>query len=300
MNIPLEKIQWVEFPEHPISLSKNLKVELFDIHSLGLKQSKEPPYHFNHPLYCKLILEKVLQFNAVVLPRFLAYQCDLMARPYSWLINLELLLEHNVDLLIELNLGLPLNNSLNIVNEKRETYEKVPPFYRAIDFGNGHPYRFDSVKLQLEELDNYWEKKIFLLRMKTDYLQYRYSYDGMNFGEQIDLELEALEKRQQSWEEPTYFSNMIWNGQINQLVDIFFQCLQIKDSEGHPLLEASNERLVKFIENTFCKKNGDRFSTATIRTILKSTRHDKRPKGPKKIEVRHLLKSPQKGKKKSP
>jgi len=195
MQIPLEKIQWIEFYEHPISLSKDSKGELFEIHSIGFNSSKKQSHHFNHPLYCKLLLEKVLQFNVRVLYHFLEHQCNLMTRPYVWLAYLNLLLQKNIDLLIELNLGFPLNDSLHVVNEKKTEHKKVPRFYLEVNFMGEHPYCFESVKLQLDKIENYREKKIFLLRMKTDYLQNQFSYDGMDFGEQIDLELDALEKK---------------------------------------------------------------------------------------------------------
>ena len=78
MQLPLKKIQWVEFHEHPISHLKNVKVELFEIYSQGFKQSKEQQDYFNHPLYCKLLLERVLNLNSVLLTRFLNFQCELL------------------------------------------------------------------------------------------------------------------------------------------------------------------------------------------------------------------------------
>jgi hypothetical protein len=37
MQLPLKRIQWVEFREHLISQSENVKVELFEIYSKGLE-----------------------------------------------------------------------------------------------------------------------------------------------------------------------------------------------------------------------------------------------------------------------
>ncbi|MFK8009934.1 MAG: hypothetical protein AB8H03_26510, partial [Saprospiraceae bacterium] len=195
MQLPLKRIQWVEFHEHPISHPKNVKVELFEIYSKGLEPSKEQQEIFNHPLYCKLLLEKVLNLNSVLLTRFLDYQCNLLTRPYSWLTSLDMLLEYNVDLLIEINLGKQLNSAMNQVNEKRTEYQQVPRFYRENDFGNDNPYRFELVKLELDKLSTYSKKKSFLLRIKTDYLQNQFNYDkedGVDFDVQIDLELDYL------------------------------------------------------------------------------------------------------------
>ena len=298
MQIPLKKIQWVEFHEHPISHPKNVKVELFEICSNGLQQSEEQQQNFNHPLYCKLLLEKVLMLNSVLLSRFLDFQCDLLKRPYSWLTSLDMLLEYNVDVLIETNKGKRLNDALNVVNEKRTQYQQVPHLYQDNDFGNDNPYRFDLIKIELAKKKSIQEKKIYLLRMKTDYLQNEYSYnkeDGIGLITQIELELDFLKQLEELKSDSSFQSNIIWNGQVNQLVDMFFQCLQLKLENGLPLMETSNEQLVQTIQNTFYKKDGTRFSASTIRTILKPTRYDKRPKGHKKIDVKKILKKSPKG-----
>jgi len=228
MQLPLKRIQWVEFREHPISHPKNVKVELFEIYSHGLRQSNEQQDYFNHPLYCKLLLERVLNLNSVLLTRFLNFQCELLKRPCSWLTSLDMLLEYNVDLLIEINLGKELNTAMKLVNDKRTEYQQVPSFYREDDFEEDNPYRFDLVKIELDKLKSYREKKIYLLRMKTDYLQNQYNYDkedGVDFDVQIELELDYLKKLEQIDGNESVQSNAVWNGQINQLVDMFFQCL---------------------------------------------------------------------------
>ena len=300
MQLPLKRIQWVEFHEHPISHPKNVKVELFEIYSQGFKQSKEQQDYFDHQLYGKLLLERVLNLNSVLLTRFLNFQCEIVKRPCSWLTSLDMLLEYNVDFLIEINLGKKLNTAMNLVNDKRTEYQQVPSFYREDDFEEDNPYRINLAKIELNKLKTYREKKVYLLRMKTDYLQNQYNYDkedGVDFDIQIELELDYLKKLEQIDGSESAQSNAVWNGQINQLVDMFFQCLHIKTSNGNPLMETSNEQLVQIIKNTFCKKDGTRFSTSTIRTILKPTRYDKRPKGHKKIDVKSILKSPHDDKK---
>ena len=73
MQLPLKRIQWVEFREHPISHPKKVKVELFEIYSQGFRPSKEQQDYFDHRLYGKLLLERVLDLNAVLLTRFLNF-----------------------------------------------------------------------------------------------------------------------------------------------------------------------------------------------------------------------------------
>jgi len=66
MKIPLKRIQWVEFHEHPISHPKKVKVELFEIYSQGFKQSKDQQNYFNHPLYCKNATKRAIE-NFIVM-----------------------------------------------------------------------------------------------------------------------------------------------------------------------------------------------------------------------------------------
>ena len=87
-----------------------------------------------------------------------------------------MLLEYNVDLLIEINLGKELNNAMKLVNDKRTEYQQVPRFYREDDFVDDNPYQFDLIKPHLDKLETYHKKKAYLLRIKTDYLQKRYDF----------------------------------------------------------------------------------------------------------------------------
>lgn len=299
MQIPLKRIQWVEFHEHPISHPKQVKVELFEIYSKGLEQSQKQQQNFNHPLYCKLLLEKVLKLNPAILNRFLDYQCELLNRPYSWLTTLDMLLECNVDLFIELNSATKLNNGLNLVSEKRTEYQLVPRFYRQDDFGNDNPYRFDLVKSQLDKLDTHHSKKTFLLRIKTDYLQNKYNYDredGVEFDEQVDLELAYLEAVQKMSKEED-FSLMskskpmvvTWELPQNILIDFFYQCLNKETSNGKKGISNSKKFIEQFISTHFATSDGKLFSPTSIRTIMTPSRFEKRPSPEDRIDLEEII-----------
>ena len=70
-----------------------------------------------------------------------------------------MLLEFNVDLVLEWNLGKQLNAAMNLVNEKRMEYQQVPKFYREDDFEEDNPYRFDLIKPHLDKLETYHKKE---------------------------------------------------------------------------------------------------------------------------------------------
>ena len=297
MQLPLKKIQWVEFHEHPISHPKNVKVELFEIYSKRLKQSEEQQEKYNHPLYCKLILEKVLQLNPVLLSRFLDYQCELLNRPYIWLTSLDLVLEYNADLIIEFNQALKLNDALNIIHEKRILYQKVPIIYREDDYEDKNPFQFDMIKKELDQLKTYHQKKTFLLRMKTNYLQQQYNYDnidGVDFDVQIDLELAYLQSIQKMKKKKDFNMEaqpliLIWEGQINILVDFYYQCLNYQTEENRPILKATKKMIEDFIVKHHRKPDGSKFNATTIRTILTPSRNEKRPNEDKRIDLNKII-----------
>ena len=139
----------------------------------------------------------------------------------------------NVDLLIEINLGKELNNAMKLVNDKRTEYQQVPRFYREDDFVDDNPYQFDLIKPHLDKLETYHKKKAYLLRIKTDYLQKRYDFDredGVDFDEQIDLELDYLEAIKKLSQEANFSLAsklepmvVIWELPQNVFIDFIYQ-----------------------------------------------------------------------------
>ena len=303
MQLPLKKVQWVEFREHPIYHPKNVKVELFEIYSKHLESSKERQQSFDHHLYCKLLLEKILKLNSVLVSRFFEYQCKLLNRPYSWLNSLDMLLEYNVDFLIEIGLSKQLNNVLNLVNNKRTEYQQVPRVYREDDFGNDNPYRFDSLKLQIDKLETYHAKKAFLLRMKTDYLQNQFKYDRedeVDFDVQIDLELTYLKAVQKMHREKDFSlvakpMVVIWELPQNILIDFFYQCLNKELPSGRKGISNSKKFIEQFLSSHFSSPNGKLFSATSIRTIMTPSRFEKRPSTEDRIDLEEIIEKYEEG-----
>jgi hypothetical protein len=303
MQLPLKKVQWVEFHEHPISQSKNVKVELFEIYSKNLESSKERQQNFDHHLYCKLLLEKILRLNSVLVGHFLDYQCELLTRPYSWLTAMDMLLEYNVSLFLENNSAVKLNDALNLVNEKRTQYQQVPRLYRQDDFGNDNPYRFDSVKPQIDKLETYHAKKAFLLRMKTDYLQNQFKYDRedeVDFDVQIDLELTYLKAVQKMHKEKDFSlvakpMVVTWELSQNILIDFFYQCLNKELPSGRKGISNSKKFIEQFLSTHFASPDGKLFSATSIRTIMTPSRFEKRPSAEDRIDLEEIIEKYEEG-----
>ena len=300
MQLPLKRIQWVEFHEHPISHPKQVKVELFEIYSQGFKPSIEQQDYFDHRLYCKLLLERVLNLNSVLITRFLNFQCERLKRPHSWLTSLDMLLEYNVDLLIEINLGKELNDAMKLVNDKRMEYQQVPRFYREDDFDDDNPYRFDLIKQHLDKLETYHKKKAYLLRMKTDYLQKRYDFDrqdGVDFDEQIDLELDYLEAIKKLSKEANFSLTpklepmvVIWELPQNVFIDFIYQCMTMVTPSGKKAISNTKRFMEQFLSTHFASPDGKKFSPTTIRTIMTPSRYEKRPSPEDRIYLEEIIK----------
>lgn len=80
-----------------------------------------------------------------------------------------------------------------------------------------------------------------------------------------------------------------WNGEINQLVDIFYQlAFELKNRESESLIEASPENLKRFILNNFTDSKGNFLSQNTVQTYLKPGRDDKRPQLHNKILIKNI------------
>jgi len=82
-----------------------------------------------------------------------------------------------------------------------------------------------------------------------------------------------------------------WNGQINILVDVFYQIMYEIKVDGEPLLVATPNDIANMLTNNFCDRNGNELSRSTIKTILLPSRADKRPKkdNSKRIDISKLI-----------
>ncbi len=78
-----------------------------------------------------------------------------------------------------------------------------------------------------------------------------------------------------------------WNGQVNQLVDVFEQLRITETPEKSMVLEVFEDDLRDFLLQNFVNKQGKPLSFYTLNTLVKSYRTDKKLKenSPKKIDI---------------
>lgn len=271
MDILSENFQWVEFNQERITTSSEKKIDLFEF--VSLYPTSEPQF------YCKLLLKKLLYLNKALLPRFLNYHCDNSKYPLQWLIDLESLLEKNIDELLRFGFSMRLNQLFTYIDKLKFTYYSSQNELTNEETKND--FKIEKIKAYSKNLPSINEKKVYLLRKKTDYLQqYINDKKGPSFDKQIDLELNFLSaeltlQRELNGAEGQNNPILVWSGQVQQLVELFFQCLHQTNKKGEPLLQVSNEKVIRFIIRNFKRTDGSEFSASSIRSLLKPSRRKK-------------------------
>ena len=82
---------------------------------------------------------------------------------------------------------------------------------------------------------------------------------------------------------------MQFNGNVNQLVDIFYQLNRELFVDGKPYIDGNTNDLIALITNSFVDKDGKEISPQTVKTILKPSKEEKRPNTHKRIDIDKLL-----------
>lgn len=290
------------FVEHPIVDVAHYDAGEFDIAifeegqpSNFLNKSK-----FNLEQYCKCLLHKLFTIQKSKIKPFIQYQCDKMQEPIVWLNKLEKLIDLNRELFTTKDQVIKFEKSLMIIEVMRDAIEQKK---QAPDS------KFNFVKLKSDiKQYNYEEKVSYLMEAKTEYLQNKPKIIDVNetpFDEKINLELDLIKSQQKLNKKqlesnnsnesqsplstlkksPISKNKFKINTNLNQFVDVFFQLMYEKKVGGKPYLEASPNELADMITTWFNDKEGKEISIETIKTILKPSRFEKRPKGSNRLNL---------------
>ena len=275
MNFSFENFQWVEFNQERITTGLENRIDLFEFSSLYPKRE--------HEFYCRLLLKKLLYLNRILVSRFLKYHCEISNDPFEWLVSLENLLELNIDELLRLGLSIRLNLIFNYVNKLKQSYSTIIQKRETSKKKNN--LEIEKIKAHSKKLSSFKEKKAYLLRKKTDFLQQNKNLNKVrpSLDEQIDLELNFLKAelkllRGGGKEDEA----LVWTGQVQQLVEVFFHWLHQTNEAGLPLLKGSNERVIRLIIKNFKKIDGSSLSAASIRSLLRPSRQRSNSKSKQK------------------
>jgi hypothetical protein len=156
-------------------------------------------------------------------------------------------------------------------------------------------FDFEVVKQKLKTYDTPEEQLHFLYERQAEYLQNKpHGVDaGISFDEKCSIEIEKIQKlallkkkgkhRETNVKLKTASHRLVIRGQINILVDAFYQMLHEKKANGQPYLGANASQITQFIVNNFLDKDEQPLSEATVRTMLSPNKVDKRPKMDRKV-----------------
>jgi hypothetical protein len=261
--------------------------------------------------YCIALLEKVFTIPQSQLPEFITYQIQLNSDGTTWLNKFEKLLANNEELFITQKALSRFNKLYNIIEKKRTELQassvkeiKQPTPKRLINADAEDRYfSFFEVKQHVEKMESFNDKILYL---NEEIFEYRQAdiisinnklqpYDQQCV--QLIEKLQTLRKMRSEIEKEKELEQtnkqinkkLKFNGNLNQLVDIFYQLSRELFVDGKSFIDASNGDIVNMIVNNFIDKDNNEISPQTVETILKPSRGDKRPKTHKRIDLDNFL-----------
>jgi hypothetical protein len=295
----MQTAPFVELLAVPTALAKN---SLFDI----IVEDK-----INIQNYCNALIAKILELKQSQFPAFIDYQFNLVKNPEVWICKLEKLLANN-EAFFSSKTAMSRYNKLYFLIEKKRTElqssrVKDPVVKTPKKFINAESedryFSFYEIKKQLEKIKDDNQKILLLTKEMFEYQQANIEFINQKtpfYDAQCTKEIEniyALQKIQVAIEEAQKLklSSLIptkkikFNGNLNQLVDMFYQLNRELFIEGKPYIDANTNDLAAWIVNSFLDKEGKEISPLTVKTILKPSKEEKRPNTHKRLDIDKLL-----------
>jgi hypothetical protein len=261
--------------------------------------------------YCIALLEKVFTIPQSQLPEFITYQIQLNTDGATWLNKFEKLLANNEELFITQRALSRFNKLYNIIEKKRTELQassvneiKQPTAKRLINADAEDRYfSFFEVKQYVEKMELFNDKILYLNEEIFEYRQadiisinnklQPYDQQCVQLIEKLQtlrkMRSEIEKEKELEQEKKQTIKKLKFNGNLNQLVDIFYQLSRELFVEGKSFIDASNGDIVNMIVNNFIDKENNEISPQTVETILKPSRGDKRPKTHKRIDLDNFL-----------
>jgi hypothetical protein len=283
----------------PAALAKN---PLFDI----IVEDK-----INIQNYCNALISKILELRQSQFPAFIEYQFNQVKNPEIWINKLEKLLANNEEFFTSKKALSRYNKLYTLIEKKRtelqsssvrETVVKTPKKFINAESEDRY-FSFYEIKKQLEKINDDNQKILLLTKEMFEYQQANIEFINQKtpfYDAQCTKEIEniyALQKIQAAIEEaqklklgtPIPNKKLKFNGNLNQLVDMFYQLNRELFIEGKPYIDENTNDLAAWIVNSFLDKDGKEISPLTVKTILKPSKEEKRPNTHKRLDVDKLL-----------
>lgn len=261
--------------------------------------------------YCNALIDKIFELKQSEFPSFINYQSNLVKDSVLWLNKLEKLIANN-EALFTGKCALSRYNKLFYLIEKKRTdlqsssakehKTNTPKRLINADTEDRH-FSFHELKEQIEKMESFNEKILFLNEEIFEYRQADIIFKNSKLVEydkqccHLIEKMHTMRKMKADFENeqaavfPTHKSvpKLRFNGNVNQLVDVFYQLQRELFVNGKPYLDGNTNDLVNLIVNVFVDKDGNEISPQTVETILKPSRGDKRPKPHKRLDIDKLL-----------
>ena len=297
---------------------QNIKKSLFsEWRTIDTAQSAASIFDITHDQeptlenYCIALLEKVFTIPQSQLPEFINYQLQLAQDGNTWLNKFEKLLANNEELFFSQKALSRFNKLYNIIEKKRtelqslrvkEPVAKTPKKFINAESEDRH-FSFYELKKQLDNINDDNQKILLLTKEMFEYQQANIEFINQKtpfYDAQCTKEIEniyALQKIQAAIEEaqklklssPNPNKKLKFNGNLNQLVDMFYQLNRELFIDGKPYIDENTNDIADWIVNSFLDKEGKEISPLTVKTILKPSKEDKRPNTHKRLDIDKLL-----------
>jgi DNA repair ATPase RecN len=261
--------------------------------------------------YCNALIAKILKLDQSQFPDFIDYQFNQVKNPEVWICKLEKLLANN-EAFFSSKTALSRYNKLYILIDKKRTelqsscvkapITKTPK--RLINAESEDRYfSFHEVKQHIEKIESFGEKIIYLADEVFEYKQADIisinnklqAYDAQcnHLMEKLQtmrkMRAELEKEQKELITNQSHFNKLKFNGNVNQLVDVFYQLNRELFVDGKSYIDGTSNDIISLIVNSFIDKDGNEISPQTIETILKPSRTDKRPKPHKRLDVDKML-----------
>ena len=295
----MQTAPFVELLAVPTALAKN---PLFDI----IVEDKITIQN-----YCNALIAKILELKQSQFPAFIDYQFNQVKNLEVWICKLEKLLANN-EAFFSSKTAMSRYNKLYFLIEKKRTelqslrvkepVAKTPKKFINAESEDRH-FSFYELKKQLDNINDDNQKILLLTKEMFEYQQANIEFINQKtpfYDAQCTKEIEniyALQKIQAAIEEaqklklssPKPNKKLKFNGNLNQLVDMFYQLNRELFIDGKPYIDENTNDLADWIVNSFLDKEGKEISPLTVKTILKPSKEDKRPNTHKRLDIDKLL-----------
>ncbi len=270
------------FKEHPVADITCEEPQEFDI---------KVEDKFTLDKYCHGLLSKIVTLNKSKIKPFIRYQVEMLSDPFIWLNKLEKLIDLNREQFITKDCNCKLDKALMVIEVFRQEIESGK--------FNNSKFNFKKVKQNIQCYKSPEEKLSYLLELKTEYLQFKPPFTDpaeVAFDIQCDLEINLLKSQRKlnSKKKETKpvlnvdggrLPKLQINSKLNSFVDVFYQMMYEKQINGKPYLSATPNEVAEVISKIFIDKEGNEISQDTVKTILRPSRFEKRPKGISRIDI---------------